>query len=329
MESSDGQPSRVHSRAGSLTGVRWHLIAALAGILLLGACATPPPYVDPQAPIGASPWALGSGDSGDLTASDADTNATTTTVTATPATSAATSTATTADPLAQQKHPRLEWLHLKLAGKQVNAYMAVLKDGRHAVRAQSDASVSLLRQKVRIPPHKLQSINFSWNVTALLAKADMAQRNNDDSPARIVLAFEGDRSRFSAKNAMLSDLSQTLTGEPLPYATLMYVWCNTRAPGTVIVNPRTDRIRKIVVESGAKNLNQWRDYERNIRADYIKAFGEAPGALVGIGIMTDTDNTRGMTTAWYGKVKLGATSKSAPTILSETNATPGAAPTIE
>ena len=72
----------------------------------------------------------------------------------------------------------------------------------------------------------------------------------------------------------------------------------------MIVNPRTDRIRKIVVESGAKNLNQWLDYDRNIRADFEKAFGEPPGALVGIGIMTDTDNTRSMVKAWYGPMRL-------------------------
>jgi hypothetical protein len=84
----------------------------------------------------------------------------------------------------------------------------------------------------------------------------------------------------------------------------MYVWCNTRAPGTVIVNPRTDRIRKLVVESGAQHLNQWLDYERDIRADFEKAFGEAPGALVGIGIMTDSDNTQAQTRAWYGPLQL-------------------------
>ena len=103
----------------------------------------------------------------------------------------------------------------------------------------------------------------------------------------------------------MSELSHTLTGEPLPFATLMYVWCNTCPPGTVIVNPRTDRIRKIVVESGAKNLNQWLDYERNIRADFMKAFGEPPGALVGIAIMTDTDNTHSSASAWYGRIELG------------------------
>ena len=132
----------------------------------------------------------------------------------------------------------------------------------------------------------------------------MAVRESDDSPVRIVLAFEGDRSRFSAKNAMLSELSRTLTGEEMPYATLMYVWCNKREPGSVILNPRTDRIRKLVVQSGPLHLNQWLDYKRNIREDFERAFGEAPGALVGIGIMTDSDNTASTTNAWYGPVRL-------------------------
>ena len=60
----------------------------------------------------------------------------------------------------------------------------------------------------------------------------------------------------------------------------------------------------MVVESGARKLNQWLDYERDIRADYERAFGEAPGALVGIGIMSDSDNTRSTTQAWYGPVRL-------------------------
>ena len=134
--------------------------------------------------------------------------------------------------------------------------------------------------------------------------ADLAVRESADSPVRIVLAFEGDRSRLSPKNAMLSELAHAMTGEPLPYATLMYVWCNSRPPGAVITSAGTDRIRKMVVESGAKNVNTWIDYERDIRADYEKAFGEAPGALVGIGIMTDSDNTRTTTRAWYGQVTL-------------------------
>ena len=41
-----------------------------------------------------------------------------------------------------------------------------------------------------------------------------------------------------------------------------------------------------------------------VRADFVKSFGELPGALVAIGIMTDTDNTQSTTQAWYGPVRL-------------------------
>lgn len=196
------------------------------------------------------------------------------------------------------------WQHYHLPGKQASQYAFAQLDGRDAMAVTAASSASLLRQKVRVEPQDLAQIKFSWKVPALIAMADLAVRENADSPVRIVLVFEGDRSKLSAKNAMLSELAHTMTGEPLPYATLMYVWCNTRAPDTVITSPRSDRIREIVVESGAKNINVWMDYERNIRADYEKAFGEPSGALLGIGIMTDSDNTRTTTRAWYGQVKL-------------------------
>jgi hypothetical protein len=95
----------------------------------------------------------------------------------------------------------------------------------------------------------------------------------------------------------------------MPYATLMYVWCNQRATGSVIRSPRSDRIRKLVVESGAGNLNRWLDYERDIRADYRLAFGEEPGPLVGIAIMTDSDNTDSTARAWYGPLRLTAATR--------------------
>jgi hypothetical protein len=166
----------------------------------------------------------------------------------------------------------------------------------------------MLRQPVEIPANELQNVRFSWKVPQLIDTADMTLRETDDSPVRIVLAFEGDRSKWSAKNSMLSELSRAITGEELPYATLMYVWCNQRAPGTVIHNARTDRIRTIVVESGSKNLNQWLEYERDIKADFERAFGEAPGALVGMALMTDTDNTRSQARAYYGPVSMHSAS---------------------
>ena len=155
-----------------------------------------------------------------------------------------------------------------------------------------------------MPPEAIGRLQFSWKVPALIADADMTRRDGDDAPSRVVLAFEGDRSRFSAKEAILSELARTLTGEELPYATLMYVWCNKRPVGSVIAHPRSDRIRSIVVESGPARLGQWLAYDRDIRADFEAAFGEAPGMLAGIGVMTDSDNTASRALAWYGPVRL-------------------------
>jgi Protein of unknown function (DUF3047) len=200
------------------------------------------------------------------------------------------------------------WQHYALPGKQSTQFHYARTEGRDAMVATANSSASMLRKAVRIEPTELGNVRFSWKVPDLIAQADMAMRDSDDSPVRVVLAFEGDRTKFTPKNAMLSELAQVLTGEPMPYATLMYVWCNRREPGSVIVNPRTDRIRKLVVESGRSHLNQWMDYERDVRADYEKVFGEAPGALIGIAIMTDSDNTRSQAKAWYGPIRLQAAS---------------------
>lgn len=238
-----------------------------AAALLLAACVSPPAAPErPVTGLAATPWTIASSATPDAPA----------------------------------------WQHYKLPGKQPSQFSYVRKDGRHAMAAHSTSSASMVRRAVRIEPDELGSVRFSWKVPDLIAQADMALRETDDSPVRIVLAFEGDRSKLSGKNTLLSELARTLTGEEMPYATLMYVWCNTRQPGSVIVNPRTDRIRTLVVESGSGRLRQWVDYERNIRADYEKAFGEPPGALVGIGIMTDSDNTRSTTQAWYGPVTVEA-----------------------
>ena len=201
--------------------------------------------------------------------------------------------------------PVSEWKHHALPGKKSTQFNYARKDGRDSIAVRAASSASILRQNIRIEPDDLGKVRFSWKVPELIAEADLALREADDSPVRIILAFEGDRSRFSAKDALLSELARALTGEEMPYATLMYVWCNKREPGTVLKGTRTDRIRKLVVESGSRHLNKWMDYERDIRADYLRAFGEPPGALVGIAIMTDTDNTRSTTSAWYGPVRLG------------------------
>jgi Protein of unknown function (DUF3047) len=191
-----------------------------------------------------------------------------------------------------------------LPGKRQTEYRAEHKEGRAAIVARADRSASMWRRHVARASDALGDVEFSWWAQALPTQADVSQAEHGDATARVMFAFSGDANRLSARNRMLFELAQTLTGEPPPFATLTYVWDATAPVGTVIVHPRSDRIRKIVVESGASGLRQWRSYRRNLAADYRLAFGEAPGPLQAMAVMTDGDNTQSQLDTWYGDITL-------------------------
>jgi len=197
------------------------------------------------------------------------------------------------DPGVQVWHSadKAKWREVRFPGKNATTYTPVRLDGQSWLRADAQSSASMLRQKIDPSLGPFSRIRFPLVIEQPLMNADVARQDKEDSPARVILAFDGDRSEFSARESALSELSHLMTGEPMPYATLMYVWSNTLPAGTVVKSGRTDRIRKLAVESGVKNLNAWLDYERDVAADFELAFGERPGALVGIGLMTDSDNT--------------------------------------
>jgi Protein of unknown function (DUF3047) len=197
-----------------------------------------------------------------------------------------------------------DWQTFQLPGKVFAPFRSVKRQGRPALQVHAQRSVSVLRRQFQPGLAAVGTLDFSWKVDALPEGADLKDAGATDAPTRILLAFEGDRSKWNARTHRLSELSQLLTGEPLPYATLSYVWSRNDPLDVVLPNPRTDRIRKVVVESGTQHLGQWREYRRDVRADFIRAFGEEPGRLVAVALMTDTDNTGSTLHAWYGALRL-------------------------
>ena len=208
--------------------------------------------------------------------------------------------------IGQAELPRMAWHDVALPGKSRTRYIHHSEAGRQVVYAESENSASMLRRAVRVEPTSLGSVKFSWQVKQLIKAADLTDRDADDSPVRLILAFDGDHARLSLRNRLMFELAHAVTGETPPFATLMYVWENKAPTETVIHSGRTDRIRKIVLESGQGNLGDWRHYERDVAADFRKTFGEDPGALIAVGLMTDSDNTQSSAQAWYGEVRLVA-----------------------
>ena len=204
----------------------------------------------------------------------------------------------------QAAGPWAGWSDYALPGKRSTVYRAHREGARFVVHAQAESSASMFRRQLRIDAAQLGRVQFSWRVADLIDQADLAEADASDSPVRLVFAFDGDHGRLSMRARMLFELAQALTGEPPPYATLMYAWDNRAVPGTVIVGPRTDRVRKIVVETGPSRLGQWLQYERDLAADFRLAYGEEPGPLIGMALMTDADNTSSRAAGQYGEVRL-------------------------
>lgn len=182
---------------------------------------------------------------------------------------------------------------------------SLVKDGDSVVvKAVSEASASGLIRNIRIDPQKYPIVQWRWKVTNVYKKSDVTQKDGDDYPARIYITFEYDPGKIGFFDKIKYNLIKQFYGEYPPIGAINYIWASKAPIGTIAPNPYTERTKMIVVESGKKELDTWITEERNIFDDFVAAFGGTPPMISGIGIMTDSDNTKESATAFYGDILL-------------------------
>lgn len=186
--------------------------------------------------------------------------------------------------------------------KKPTSYKLVDYNGRTVVKAQADASASGLVHKLNIDPREFSTLSWQWKTTGLIKTADNRTKHLEDSPVRVVVTFAGDMDKLPLDERMFADNIRLLTKQEMPYATLMYIWENRAAVDTILPNLHTSRIKMIVAESGDGKVGAWHDVARNVFDDYRRAFGEEPGHITSVAVMTDTDNTGESVLAYYGDI---------------------------
>ena len=184
-------------------------------------------------------------------------------------------------------------------------YTTVRRDGRNVLHAVADNARSGLVCTVDIDPKLTPWLRWQWRVDAVHTNATIEDDDAEDAPARIVVAFDGDSSSLPLRDRIFFEQVEIFTGNVLPYATLTYVWDGQLPVGRVLPYARSGRIRYQVVESGQQRAGQWLGYERNVFDDFQRVFGEtAPGHIIGIGVMTDSDDLKNHVEAWYADIGL-------------------------
>lgn len=195
--------------------------------------------------------------------------------------------------------------------KRRTEYQTVDYDGVTVVRAVADSSASGMSQKLYLDLKEVPYLSWRWKVSDVATGANN-RLGPDDAAARVVVAFEGDVSKLDFEDRAFADRVKALSGNDIPYATLMYIWSNQDPVGTVIENKHTSRIKMIVAESGPERLKTWVPERWNLLEDFRRVFGEDPGAVISVGIMSDTDNTAVRVVTHYGDIRFEPASPGAP-----------------
>jgi hypothetical protein len=168
--------------------------------------------------------------------------------------------------------------------KGTTVYSLVRDDGRTVVKAISKGTASGLIKKVKLDPKSFRYLLWSWKISGIVKNGDETTKAGDDYAARVYVVFPG---RFFWQTKAIN-----------------YIWANRLARGEAIPNAFTSNAMMLAVESGPERTGQWLTEERDILADYCRLFGSEPREIGAIAIMTDTDNTGGEATAWYGDITL-------------------------
>lgn len=193
------------------------------------------------------------------------------------------------------------WRVLGLPAQQapLTRYGVERVDGQDVLRI--DAQASYGNFVLELPGQRAPArIGWRWRLPQPNAAADVRTKPGDDTAARVCLAFELPLERVPFVERQLLRLARSRTGEPLPAATLCWVWGSNEAQGVPIANPYSRRVRYIVLRGAAEADGRWLAEQRDVAADWRATFGDEapePPPLAAVVVAADADNTGGRSAA--------------------------------
>ena len=204
--------------------------------------------------------------------------------------------------------PPPPWHFVGLPGqtKPKTRFSVVELDGRKALRVEAEESYGTTVHSVHVTS-PTASLSWQWRVDVPIAAADLRTRQGDDTAVKVCVFFDMPLDLVPFVERQLHKVGQAKSDEPLPTATVCYVWDTNLPIGTELDNAFTRRVRYIVLESGPARLKSWKSEKRDVIADFKKLFGaESPKVppIMGIAIGADSDNTHTRSLSYVANIVL-------------------------
>ena len=163
----------------------------------------------------------------------------------------------------------------------------------------SNGAVSLAWTRLPQAEWGARAASWSWTVEQSVPPTNLGQKGGDDRNISLYFVFVPEAEAQALQGAGI----RSLLGNP-SVRVLQYAWGGNHARGTVIPSPygppgqgATIALRQAGTGSFSESVN--------LAADYARAFGGSPGALVGLAVSGDSDDTSSAIRAAIGGVVLG------------------------
>lgn len=220
---------------------------------------------------------------------------------------------------ARGEQPPAPWHFTGLPNKTPTRFEVVQQGSQRVLKVEADQSYGNLVHRTLVPLQSEPTLAWRWRVDQFVQGADLRTRAGDDGAAKLCVFFDFPADRLSFTERARLALARAATGEDVPSEVLCYVWDNKEPKGTLLVNAFTNRMRMLVLESGATATpGSWLPERRNLLADYRRAFGQEAGSIVpdvvAVAVSADADNTHAHGLAYFSDVDLrGAASAATAT----------------
>jgi hypothetical protein len=207
-------------------------------------------------------------------------------------------------PPAEPTAPPPPWVYAGLPQQQPppTRFSLAPLDGQAVLRVEAERSYGNLLHP--LPGTPAGRLSWRWRVDRALPAADLRSKAGDDAALKVCAMFELPRERVPFVERQLLRLAESRLGEPLPNATVCYVWDNAWPAGSVVPNAYSRRLRFITL-GGA--VGSWQAVSRDLAADFLRTFGDEAATvppLRAIAVGADADNTGGHSLGFIDALRL-------------------------
>jgi len=150
-----------------------------------------------------------------------------------------------------------------------------------------------LKKDLSFDIRKYPYLSWQWKVSKLPQGGDIRKREKDDQAGQVYVLFPKWPTTINTRS-------------------VGYIWDSQDPVGLSGTSTAYSKMKYVVLQSGAANLNQWVSERRNVYEDYKKLFQEPPPTVGALLLYINSQHTRSSAECFYTNIFFSANPSDSP-----------------